>query len=290
MDASARVRGESVSYWMENSPLGDMAGTEAQKLQYRGQYQLDLGIDLPLGSDQLPVVEASIDVEEGAVSYPAAGLEWQSVRGALTYHSEDGFSGGPLAAEFFGEPVTIAFSKARAGNALSIRQSGSLRVPEVFAKAGLSTDSGFGLQGNVAYSAELDVGAQSTSGIRVRSSLEGLSVDWPEPLSKTASEAAPLRATINPSASGGLGITGDWENRATFDLLWKETVINWDGCILPCCSVYSETHSFGNIKEDSFKNIWNNQKYIAARKEVLGRNNNTRTVCHVCKANGYLYI
>ncbi len=223
VDASARVPGESVGYWMENSPLGDMAGTEAQKLQYRGQYQLDLGIDLPLGSDQLPVVEASIAVEEGAVSYPAAGLEWQSVRGALTYHSEDGFSGGPLAAEFFGEPVTIAFSKARAGNALSIRQSGSLRVPEVFAKAGLSTDSGFGLQGNVAYSAELDVGAQSTSGIRVRSSLEGLSVDWPEPLSKTASEAAPLRATINPSASGGLGITGDWENRATFDLLWKET-------------------------------------------------------------------
>ena len=223
VDASARVPGESVSYWMENSPLGDMAGTEAQKLQYRGQYQLDLGIDLPLGSDQVPVVEASIDVEEGAVSYPAAGLEWQSVRGALTYHSEDGFSGGPLAAEFFGEPVTIAFSKARAGNALSIRQSGSLRVPEVFAKAGLSTDSGFGLQGKVAYSAELDVGAQSTSGIRVRSSLEGLSVDWPEPLSKTASEAAPLRATINPSASGGLGITGDWENRATFDLLWKET-------------------------------------------------------------------
>lgn len=40
---------------------------------------------------------------------------------------------------------------------------------------------------------------------------------------KTASEAAPIRATINPSASGGLGITGDWENRATFDLLWKET-------------------------------------------------------------------
>ena len=80
------------------------------------------------------------------------------------------------------------------------------------------------------------------------------------------------------------------KNRFNCDLLWKETVINWDGCILPCCSVYSETHSFGNIKEDSFKNIWNNQKYIAARKEVLGRNNNTKTVCRVCKANGYLYI
>ncbi|MEE8190597.1 MAG: SPASM domain-containing protein, partial [Candidatus Scalindua sediminis] len=80
------------------------------------------------------------------------------------------------------------------------------------------------------------------------------------------------------------------KNRFSCDLLWSETVINWDGSILPCCSVYSETHSFGNIKEDSFKNIWNNEKYVSARNEVLGRKNNTKTVCHICKVNGYLYL
>ncbi len=73
-------------------------------------------------------------------------------------------------------------------------------------------------------------------------------------------------------------------------LLWTETVINWEGSVLPCCSVYSEKHSFGNIKEDSFKNIWNNKKYTSARKEVLGRKNNSNTVCHICKANDYLYV
>ncbi|HAZ88809.1 MAG TPA: hypothetical protein DDX13_02220, partial [Marinobacter adhaerens] len=40
VDTSARVPGESVGFWMENSPLGDMAGTEAQKLEYGGEYQL----------------------------------------------------------------------------------------------------------------------------------------------------------------------------------------------------------------------------------------------------------
>jgi radical SAM protein with 4Fe4S-binding SPASM domain len=80
------------------------------------------------------------------------------------------------------------------------------------------------------------------------------------------------------------------KNRFSCDLLWSETVINWDGSILPCCSVYSETHSFGNIKESSFKSIWNNEKYISARKEVLGRKSNIKTVCHICKANGYLYL
>ncbi len=73
-------------------------------------------------------------------------------------------------------------------------------------------------------------------------------------------------------------------------LLWTETVFNWEGSILPCCSVYSEKYSFGNIKENSFKNIWNNKKYISARKNVLGRKNNTNTVCHVCKSNDYLYV
>ncbi|MDY6840069.1 MAG: AsmA-like C-terminal region-containing protein [Pseudomonadota bacterium] len=223
VDTSALVPGESIGYWMANSPLGDMAGTEARKLRFGGEYQLDLGIDLLLGSEQPPVVEASLAVEEGSIAYPPAGLGWQSVHGELNYHSADGFSGGPLAAEFFGEPVTMAFSKSRAGKALSIRQSGSLPVPGVFDRAGLGADSGFGLQGEVDYTADLEVGAESSPVIRVRSSLEGLAVDWPEPLSKTASEAAPLRATINPSASGGLGITGEWENRAAFELIWKET-------------------------------------------------------------------
>ena len=223
VNASAKVPGESVGFWMENSPLGDMAGTEAQKLQFGGEYQLNLGIDLPLGTEQPPVVEANIAANDGSVSYPAEGLAWQSVQGELTYHSEDGFSGGPLSAEFFGEPVAIAFSKSREGHALTIRQSGMLPVPGVFERAGLGSSSGFGLQGKIAYTADLDLGGDSTHGIRVRSNLEGLAVDWPEPLSKTADEAAPLRATIDPSGADGLAITGDWENRVTFSLLWKDT-------------------------------------------------------------------
>ncbi|WP_417566292.1 YhdP family protein [Marinobacter sp.] len=226
VDVSARVPGESIGYWMDNSPLGELAGVEARKLQYGGQYQVALGIDLPLGSGQAPVVEADIATDGGSVAYPAASLAWEAIQGELTYHSEDGFSGSSLAAKFFGEPVTIGFSRAPSGEALSIRQSGELPVPGVFARAGLSTNSDFGLQGRVSYTAELDVGADSTSGIRVRSSLEGLAVDWPEPLSKPAGEAAPLRAVINPSASGGLGISGEWENRLAFDLLWKETGVD----------------------------------------------------------------
>lgn len=223
VDASASVPGESVDFWLRQSPLGEMAGTEVQKLDFAGQYALELGIDLPLAADTPPVVDARIAASDGAVTYAAAGLAWRKIRGNLVYHSERGFSGGPLNATFFGDPVAIAFSRARSGNALTIRQSGTLQMPGVLARAGLSGDSGFGLEGTVPYTAELEVGVDASSGIRVRSTLQGLAVDWPEPLSKRPEEVAPLRATINPLAQGGIGIAGEWENRLAFDLLWKDS-------------------------------------------------------------------
>ena len=221
VDVAAPVPGASVAFWLNNSPLGAMAGSEVRKLAFGGEYQLDLEIDLPLAGDADPVVQAGVAVANGVVAYPSAGLEWRKVRGEFTYHSERGFSGGPLAAVFFSEPVTIAFNRSRDGNALSIRQSGVLPIPGVFAQAGLPVASGFGLEGRLPYTAELDVGVQSSSGIRVRSTLEGLAVDWPEPLSKRAGEVAPLRATIDPLAPGGIAIAGEWENRLAFNLLWK---------------------------------------------------------------------
>lgn len=223
VDASASVPGEAVDFWLRQSPLGEMAGTEVRKLDFAGQYALDLGVDLPLDTDRPPVVDARIEASDGSVSYAAAGLKWQKIRGKLAYHSERGFSGGPLNAAFFGDPVAISFSRARSGDALTIRQSGVLPMPGVLARAGLSGDTGFGLKGTLPYTAELEVGAESSSGIRVRSTLEGLAVDWPEPLSKQPGEIAPLQATINPSAQGGIGIAGEWENRAAFDLLWTDS-------------------------------------------------------------------
>ena len=72
-------------------------------------------------------------------------------------------------------------------------------------------------------------------------------------------------------------------------LPWTETMINWDGSVLPCCAVYSEKHAFGNILKNSFAEIWNNEMYVAARKEILGMKNEKKTICHTCKNSGFLH-
>ena len=67
-----------------------------------------------------------------------------------------------------------------------------------------------------------------------------------------------------------------------------ETFVNWNGDVFPCgCVVTENKYSMGNVFETSFEKIWNGEKYIAARKELLDQPNDLETICHLCKENGY---
>jgi radical SAM protein with 4Fe4S-binding SPASM domain len=69
---------------------------------------------------------------------------------------------------------------------------------------------------------------------------------------------------------------------------WLETMINWNGDVFPCSCVHTEEKDrMGNIFEQDFAEIWNGEKYVAARKELLDQPNDLETICHTCKKNGY---
>ncbi len=72
--------------------------------------------------------------------------------------------------------------------------------------------------------------------------------------------------------------------------LWKTAVINWDGAVLPCCAVYGERYAFGNVFEEPFTSIWNNEKYRLARQEVRNKIKESPTICHICKENEFLHF
>lgn len=69
---------------------------------------------------------------------------------------------------------------------------------------------------------------------------------------------------------------------------WQETFVNWNGDVFPCgCVVTESKYSMGNIFEKDFMEVWNGERYVSARKEMLGQPNDIETVCHICKRNGY---
>ena len=56
----------------------------------------------------------------------------------------------------------------------------------------------------------------------------------------------------------------------TCSWLYRTVFINWDGGVSPCCNYYTgdKTSDFGNLNDQSFRNIWNNQSYTLARQLV----------------------
>ncbi len=63
--------------------------------------------------------------------------------------------------------------------------------------------------------------------------------------------------------------------------LWHANVISWDGLVVPCCFDKDAMHRLGNLKNESFKNIWHNDNYKQFRKELMTSRKNI-DICSNC--------
>jgi radical SAM protein with 4Fe4S-binding SPASM domain len=70
--------------------------------------------------------------------------------------------------------------------------------------------------------------------------------------------------------------------------LWESMVINWDGGVAPCCWLHDSQFDFGNVSDQTVREIWNNQSYVSARR-VIGkkrmRPGEVPTICHRCRGH-----
>lgn len=56
--------------------------------------------------------------------------------------------------------------------------------------------------------------------------------------------------------------------------LWHANVITWDGLVVPCCFDKDAKHQLGNLRTQSFREVWQNPKYRAFRSKLMaGRKN-----------------
>lgn len=65
---------------------------------------------------------------------------------------------------------------------------------------------------------------------------------------------------------------------------WKlshANVITWDGLVVPCCFDKDATHQLGNLKMQSFKQVWKNDNYKQFRREIMQSRKNI-DICANC--------
>lgn len=51
--------------------------------------------------------------------------------------------------------------------------------------------------------------------------------------------------------------------------LWHSCVITWDGLVVPCCFDKDATHQLGDLKLNTFNEIWRNENYSSFRNNIL---------------------
>lgn len=61
--------------------------------------------------------------------------------------------------------------------------------------------------------------------------------------------------------------------------MWRGSVITWDGKVVPCCFDKDAKYEMGNIKKESFSEIWKGKAYNQFRKGVL----TSRNQIDICK-------
>ena len=61
--------------------------------------------------------------------------------------------------------------------------------------------------------------------------------------------------------------------------MWNSCVITWDGKVVPCCFDKDAKHQFGDLKEATFKEIWNNDNYRNFRASLF----RSRSEIDICK-------
>lgn len=63
--------------------------------------------------------------------------------------------------------------------------------------------------------------------------------------------------------------------------LWHACVITWDGMVVPCCFDKDASHRLGDLKKESFEDIWNGGEYLKFRKRIL-KGRDTIDICQNC--------
>ncbi|MBX5438502.1 MAG: SPASM domain-containing protein [Thermoflavifilum sp.] len=63
--------------------------------------------------------------------------------------------------------------------------------------------------------------------------------------------------------------------------LWHASVITWDGWVVPCCFDKDAQHKMGNLKQQRFQEIWQDEAYRQFRKQLL-RGRKHIDICQNC--------
>ncbi len=182
---------EDVNHLLKQTPLADLLGAGIQPWQLSdGQSDIRLGLTIPLHEGDRPDVRVSAHLEATRLASDSIGIVVTEVQGELQYSTAEGLTAEGLNGVFLQQPVSAQIESTAEGHQRLhlLGQTQMSALQEWLGWSALSV-----AQGEVKWQAELDIcGADSCSGLHLTSDLQGVELDLPGRLAKTAERPAPL--------------------------------------------------------------------------------------------------
>ncbi|WP_166264310.1 YhdP family protein [Marinobacter caseinilyticus] len=218
---SASLSGDTANRWLSTTPLAAMAGAAGESVTLGGRYDVELELMVPLDADHNAEVDLVVTTQTGEVRYADTDLTWSELAGRIQFNSREGFTGSPLQGRFMGDAVTVQLALDDSNGRLRIVQNGRLSVSGLLQLAEMAPETQTGVAGDTDYTASLSVMTDGAPVLAIESSLRGLAIDWPAPLSKSSGETAPLNVTVDWASGRGAHVVGNWQQRLGFNLQWQ---------------------------------------------------------------------
>lgn len=81
------------------------------------------------------------------------------------------------------------------------------------------------------------------------------------------------------TSTGKYRIQNEMENSCW--QMWHKAVVTWDGLVVPCCFDKDATHRMGDLKTESFKQLWKGDKYKLFRSQLF-KSRKSIDICTNC--------
>ncbi|BDY06729.1 YhdP family protein [Ferrimonas sp. YFM] len=198
--AAVRTDATAASELMAKSSLSSSVGATLKQLQIGGDVATSLDLTFPLGSavsDQSPSILGRVALWDNPIHIQALSTELSSVRGELSFDSDKVRSEG-LQAQIFNQPLTLKVDTGNDGDVYRAQVDLSGRWHTDNIPEGQSFPLFDHIEGQAQWQGKLEMNFRQDGAYayqaKVETSLEGLEVDLPAPVGKSAS--TPIRTVL----------------------------------------------------------------------------------------------
>ncbi|WP_369602576.1 AsmA-like C-terminal region-containing protein [Hahella sp. SMD15-11] len=202
---------DAQAWWLTASPLAGSLPAGLAALRYEPGLKLPFEVTLPMSGDAPPQVRLQGILEGGRLTGlpdPVASLD--NVTGVLSYDSRTGVTSNPIHSEWQGLALKGVLASADWPKSHEIRLDIDTQADMAWIRKQWPGPWAQHLTGEAPLSLSLRFGGETPLRLVIRSSLESIASNWPDPLSKSTGQAAPLELVMQQSPAGT-----QWSGRLT---------------------------------------------------------------------------